>query len=297
MAKKTPIKHERTKSAFEGTGTSKVFMFDPDDLVLVEDPGHPLYDPGVKDPPDPDRVAGIRTKGIIQNVTIVKGPDGEPLVAAGRHRVIDCREANRQLRKEGLPVQKVPCVYRHEKPHEAVSLMLMENFHRADRSLSRNAQAVRQAKMAGYDNETIAGLVKKSVATVENWLAISELHPDVQRALDEGRVRLSDATRKIGKFPPKEQPAALAKMIQEKPTRAGAKASGGTVQRTASPASRLKKLSAFFAEASGDDFPGPVAVLINWLNGDADQDQVVKAVPALVPFFEAKSKKQTKAAA
>lgn len=56
-------------------------------LILVEDPSHPLWDRRVKEPRNADLAEKLRVQGQLQNIVVVPGPEeGTYLVAAGRRR-------------------------------------------------------------------------------------------------------------------------------------------------------------------------------------------------------------------
>jgi len=81
-----------SKTAFDASRIS-AFGFDPDDLVLIEDPKHPLYDARIKLPLKPEFVANIKALGVTVPV-VVRKIDGRPVVIDGRQRVRAAIEAN-----------------------------------------------------------------------------------------------------------------------------------------------------------------------------------------------------------
>ncbi|WP_246791999.1 hypothetical protein [Burkholderia perseverans] len=82
--------------AYGGTGECAAVFFDPDDLVIITDPNHALFDRRALLPFDEPMVLNfISTGRIYQTITVTKDIEtGKTLVVDGRRRVINAREAN-----------------------------------------------------------------------------------------------------------------------------------------------------------------------------------------------------------
>jgi ParB family chromosome partitioning protein len=279
------MEKDKTKAAFEAKRGNH-FVFDPEKLVIASDPDHPLYDPRGAEQPDPVMVAGIKAVGVIEPVGIIKDTRGRPLVVFGRRRVINARQANRELKAEGLPIKLVPALYRHDTEREAVANMIRENAHRKDEATSAKAEKARRAMTMGYDEDQVAEFFAVSVATLRNWLGVAALHPTVKLAVDDRRVRLNDAVRTIGKVAMEDQPAALAKIEAEKPTRKTRKASGQKLERQITPVSRLKRLEAF-VDTAPTALPRDSLLLLGWLRGETTDQQLATSFPELGAMFGA----------
>jgi len=72
------------KTSFDASRIS-AFSFDPDDLVLINDPTHPLYDARIKLPLKPEFVANIKALGVTVPV-VVRKINGEPAADAAWNR-------------------------------------------------------------------------------------------------------------------------------------------------------------------------------------------------------------------
>lgn len=282
-----------SKAAFDAKRGNH-FVFDPEKLLIASDPEHPLYDPRGAEPPDPEMVAGIKAAGIIQPINIIKDVKGRPLVVAGRRRVINARQANKELKAEGLPIKLVPALYRQENEREALANMIRENAHRKDESITAKAEKARRAMNAGYEEEQVAHLFAVSVATLRNWLGVAELHPTVKAAVDEKRVRLNDAVRTIGKVALEDQPAALAKLETDKPTRKARKERGQKVERRVTPVSRLKRLETF-VDGCPTALPTDALAILAWLRGDLADKNLASTFPELGGMFETRKAKAKRA--
>lgn len=278
-----------SKAAFDAKRGNH-FVFDPEKLLIASDPEHPLYDPRGAEPPDPEMVAGIKAAGIIQPINIIKDVKGRPLVVAGRRRAINARQANKELKAEGLPIKLVPALYRQENEREALANMIRENAHRKDESITAKAEKARRAMNAGYEEEQVAHLFAVSVATLRNWLGVAELHPTVKAAVDEKRVRLNDAVRTIGKVALEDQPAALAKLETDKPTRKARKERGQKVERRVTPVSRLKRLETF-VDGCPTALPTDALAILAWLRGDLPDKNLASTFPELGGMFETRKAK------
>lgn len=156
------------KSAFEASRLN-AFSFDPDELVLITDKKHPLYDARVELPLKPEFVESIRTHGIGQAVLIRKDPDtGKAFVVDGRQRVKAAREINKD-RTNGDRIM-VPCTVRRGDEADAYTMTTVLNVHRQDdekRELMAKAQRLAQL---GRSEGDIAVALGVSVATAKRYL-------------------------------------------------------------------------------------------------------------------------------
>ncbi|KAG1434031.1 hypothetical protein G6F57_021787 [Rhizopus arrhizus] len=95
--------------AYGASGKSNVLFFKPEDLVMVTDRTHPLFDERVFLPLNEAMVLNIKDQGVIQPISVWKDPElGQTLVVAGRQRVKHTMEANRRLEAEGAKPLLVP---------------------------------------------------------------------------------------------------------------------------------------------------------------------------------------------
>ena len=83
-------------------GKTNVLMFEPENLHLVSDKTHPLYDERIHLPLHEPTVLSIMKLGVIEPIVIWKDPEtGRSCVVEGRQRVKNTLEANKRLREEG----------------------------------------------------------------------------------------------------------------------------------------------------------------------------------------------------
>jgi ParB family chromosome partitioning protein len=261
------------------------FYFDPEQVLLITDSDHPLFDPRALQAPSPTMTASIKTNGVLQPIRVMRDETGRPVVTAGRRRVINARAANKLLVAEGLPPKLIPAMFDASKTaREAMPQVAIENALREDESIVQKAEKARRILMQGYTEDQIAEMFGVSSATIKNWTTVSELHPKVADMLEGEEIRLTDAVHEISKLPLEKQPAAARAIAEKNPTRKTMKETGQKRARSgSSPLSRLKKLNAFLDEhpnALGDS----EKVLIEWLlDGEVD---LVEEFPKLKSFAQ-----------
>ncbi|WP_321782362.1 hypothetical protein [Burkholderia pyrrocinia] len=193
-------------------GKGNTLQFDPEDLTLVVDPMHPLYDERVHMPIDENMVRNIMFhKMILQPIEVSKNPEtGEIEVVTGRQRVKNAREANRRFRDQGLPPVFVPAFVRKLPREQRASVLsaatASENAIRQQETpMTTAAKMARQANM-GRNEDDIAAIFGCNVATVRSTLALLDCCEAVQKAVDSGDILVTHA-RALAKVPPAEQRA------------------------------------------------------------------------------------------
>jgi ParB family transcriptional regulator, chromosome partitioning protein len=174
-----------------------LFHLDPDDVLLIEDPHHILYDERVKLPVDQIDVDDVKLNGVIEPV-IARKEDGKVIVIAGRQRTKWLREANRQLRKEGQPPRGLPVIFKRSEARDLFGLTLSENAHRTDLTPMQKARIAAQASDRGMLNDEIAIRMKVDAATVVRWLELTKAPTSVQKAVEAGTVSVKAAIRIAG---------------------------------------------------------------------------------------------------
>lgn len=180
--------------------SEKIFRLQPEQLTLVRDEGHRLYDPRVEIPPNPARALLMLRHGCLDTVLATRVGD-ESLVVNGRRRVIDGCYANAELWKS-LPEQAkagltYPVVLRvrfvklppetPEGDKELLGLMLAANFHLSDDPVIE-AKKIQRALDTGMSLKEAADYFDCSVGTLVNRQAVLKCLPEVQGAVSKGVV-------------------------------------------------------------------------------------------------------------
>lgn len=187
-----------------------LWLVDPDDLVIVEDEGHHLFDPTRTFLPVDEAMAlNVMVYGVIEPVSGRKNPEGQVEVIDGRRRVKAAREANRRLAAEGKAPIRVPVVLKAGDPSRLYGVMVSANEHRLDDTvLSKARKAARHFDM-GADKGEVANAFGVSTVTIDNWLKLLSADPALIAEVEKGNISASAATEVAGK--PKAQKALLAR--------------------------------------------------------------------------------------
>lgn len=203
---------------WKASGRGELLYFDPEQLVLVEDKAHPLFDPRVHLAIKAERVEHVKRFGIQTPIEVIRTDEGEILVAKGRQRVKWLREANRLRQKEGLDPFTVPA-----KPHKATTpeeIRLLRQSIDAENAVREQDDTMTTArKMKVWDSEgmplpDIAALFGCSAQTVRNNLALLDVTPAVQKAIEEGKVT-GRVARELKGMDPEDQKAELEKLLAD----------------------------------------------------------------------------------
>lgn len=199
--------------AYGAKGKSNVLMFDPDDLLLVIDRQHPLYDPRVMRPINEALVRNIMHQGVLQTITITKNPEtGAVEVVAGRQRVRAAREANRRLREAGLTPIQVPALPRRATDADLVGVMVSENEVREGDTPLGRADKMHRLTVLGKTHDQVAMLFGCSAQTVRGTLLLLDCCSDVRTAVATKQIAVGHA-RVLAKMPPDQQRTKVAELV------------------------------------------------------------------------------------
>jgi ParB family transcriptional regulator, chromosome partitioning protein len=213
------------KKAFNAIGRDELLWFAPETLTIVEDETSALADPDrLAGPPPEWLVESILADGI--DVPIIvrlngKRDDGTPIVEVvnGRQRVRSAREANKRIaaaNKKLAPEERaepirVPGVRTRGEDHAMLAKMVRSNVLFVEETpLSKARKAVRLLEMGRSYDEVARqfGVIEK---TIKSWEALLGLDVSVQKAVEQGELPPTTATKLAG-LPQAEQKAALEKM-------------------------------------------------------------------------------------
>jgi ParB family chromosome partitioning protein len=86
-------------------------------------------------------------------------------------------------------LERIPAVIRQADEQDQLELALVENLQRADLNAMDAARAYRRLRdMFGLTNEAIADRVGKARPTISNTMRLLDLEPEVQDAIEAGRI-------------------------------------------------------------------------------------------------------------
>jgi ParB family transcriptional regulator, chromosome partitioning protein len=136
--------------------------------------------------------ASIAAHGVLQPVLVTETLDGYRLVA-GERRL-------RAAQMAGL--ERIPALIRQAGEQDLLELALVENLQRTDLNAMEAARAYRQLHdLFGLTNEAIADNVGKARPTVANTMRLLDLDPEVQDAIEAGRIAEGHGRAMLGLVP------------------------------------------------------------------------------------------------
>jgi ParB family chromosome partitioning protein len=168
---------------------SQVVYRNAEELTIVTDKLHPLYDERVELPIDQRLVESIGTTGILHPVTIAR--DGLFLVVVdGRQRVRAAIEASKITHRE----IKIPTILQHGSDADLFEITVASNELRtADNEIVRAQKIKRLMSLTGADAKRVAIAFGLSLSHVRNLVAILDAAPEVQEKVIQKAISLSSA--------------------------------------------------------------------------------------------------------
>ncbi len=120
----------------------------------------------------------IKSKGIMQNLTVVPRSEGGYTVIIGHRRSAAAKVAG---------LESVPCVVVEMSEREQVATMLLENMQRVDLTAYEQAQGFQMMMNLGESVESISEKTGFSRSTVKRRLKMAELDADTLRQISAQR--------------------------------------------------------------------------------------------------------------
>jgi len=268
-------------AAYGAQGKTNVLMFDPEDVLLVTDPKHPLFDERVNMPLSEGLVRNIMCYGVLEPIIVRKNPDtGVTEVVVGRQRVKAVREANKRLRERGEEPLSIPATVKRAEDSTLAGILVSENEQReADTPLGRARKMQRLLDM-GKTEDDLTIIFGFSKNTIKNTLALLECCADVKKAVDSGAIGVSVAYE-LSKLDPEEQRKTLDKMLKAGgSTSADGKGKHERSRKMRAAAGKKvgptkKEIADFRAETKDAKFAGRADVLgvLDWILGNGDRPE------------------------
>lgn len=201
--------------AYGAKGKTNLLYFDPQDLNLVTDKNHPLYDERVYLPLDDAMIQNLMTYGVLEPIVFLKDSEtGSVDVVAGRQRVKNAREANKRLIAEGrMPIQVPGYTRRGLDRRTAAALMATENAISQAETVMGRALKMQQLIGLGYTEQDLTVIFGCSMPTIQTSLSLLECAKPVQKAIDAGQINLSHA-KALAKLKPQEQREKVQELIE-----------------------------------------------------------------------------------
>lgn len=219
VAAKSAVKKAGGKAAkYLGVvGRKDMSTADPDDLVIVDTPGHPLYQPARNIKPLEEwMVLSIMANGVIQAIKVVRGPMVKGRwtleVVYGRQRVRHAREANKRLRAAGLPTIMIEVIIIDRSPEQLRMMVEIENTHRTDYTPYELATTAAESLARGASEEAVCNRsFKGDKVLMRRHLDLLRCCPEVQRAVIDGDLNFK-AIDSLVKLSLEEQAAEVSKL-------------------------------------------------------------------------------------
>lgn len=208
---------KRCRSAFEAP-RADVFMLLPEQVTIVKDKAHYLYDPRVEAPLTKEFIADIEQRGVIQPIRVVRegGPGSTAFVVMGRRRVAAVAHINEKRRKEGASDEellRIPTMVMRGTEDDLFAASIAENVHRrGDKPSELAAKAARLLNMNGATDK-VAVCLAMSVAQARRLIKFSEMAVEVQRAVDARQIGL-EAALQLADLSKEDQRKALTDLLK-----------------------------------------------------------------------------------
>ncbi|KWN75198.1 ParB/RepB/Spo0J family partition protein [Burkholderia ubonensis] len=194
--------------AYGAKGKGNVLAMDPNDLELVMDPTHPLYDRRVHQAPNPKTMNNYRAIGVQKPVLFYKDPEtGKNLVIDGRTRVINARALNQQLidaGEEPITIPAIPKRVMRDSDKLFAAVMVSTNEIRKEDSPMNRAEKMARMLEAGHTEDTVAVMFGVEIPTVHKQLKLLDCTVAVRDALEADQITVTHAL-KLAKLSPEEQ--------------------------------------------------------------------------------------------
>lgn len=190
------------------------YMVPPEDLVIVTEITHRLYDERIHLPLDKHMVANVKEFGVKEPVIACK-EDGKLLLCDGRQRTRWALAANEELKKEGQVTLLIPVIMEAGDEDEQVATMILANEVRRDDDQLTKAKKAQRLIARGRTEAEAAVIFGVSRAALRNWLKLLGTAPEVQAALEKGEIKQT-AANALAELPKEEQAAALAEARKAK---------------------------------------------------------------------------------
>lgn len=162
---------------------SDCLWLDPEELMIITDKNHPLYDPRAMLPVDESLIANIlfEMQGVLEPIIVAKDEDGHPIVVDGRQRTKALREANKRLKAQGASPLQMPFIYKRGNGTDLFAISISLNEQRIQDGPKEKAEKLKRLLNQGYNLKQAADVFGVSVGTIRNWeslLNTSETHEE-----------------------------------------------------------------------------------------------------------------------
>lgn len=204
---------KNSADAYGAEGKTNLLLFNPENLTLVTDKTHPLYDERVHLPISERMVLNIMHHGVKTPIQVRKNREtGKVEVVAGRQRVKNAIEANKRLIAKGCEPIGVPASVVGGDDGDLFGVMVSENELRESDSPIGRAEKMRQYMGLGKSEEQVAVIFGCTAQTIKSSLALLECCAAVRNAVDAGKINITHA-KALSKLEPADQKDKLSELL------------------------------------------------------------------------------------
>lgn len=198
------------KTAFANRTNAYTFL--PEELVIIRDPQHPLYDPRVELPLDENQVKNFMAKGFFGTIVITKIGDS-PVVVDGRRRTMHAAEANRRLLSEGKEPIRISATIQRGDGADLFGVLISANEGRLDDTPLAKARKCARYLAMGRSIDDAALTFGVSKTCINGWMRGLSCTEKVLKAVEKNRLSFSAATE-LASLDHEAQDSALATMLE-----------------------------------------------------------------------------------
>jgi ParB family chromosome partitioning protein len=205
------------KTIIDAPRAASSFMLWPEEIVIVgldtlhKRGEHPLWDErafrGFSEPSVLNMMVHRAT--LIPAVVVEIDEDLGNVVADGRGRILDSREANRRLREQGLEPFRIEArVKRAVDAATSFAKMVVGNAFATSPTLMEMARKAHDMIEGGIPMERVMLEFGRSEQTIKQWCELVQLPPEFRRRVERGQIGATQAV-KLARSSKEQQAAAL----------------------------------------------------------------------------------------
>jgi len=251
------------------------FYLDPEDITLIRDKTHPLYDPRVDLALDEGMVKNMMAEGVLVPVSVAK-IGGQVICVDGRQRVKHALEANKRLKETGKEPLRLRCVMQSGDEMRLLGVAIAVNEIRRNDEILQKAEKSRRYISMGRTDEEAALAFGVSITTIKNWQKLDSVIANVRKAVEAGQISVMAAV-KLADLDKDKQQQALEELqasgngrkvtVRAASRKAKAKKSGGSEDDVAErPSMRL-----LGKIAKDERLPADARVALQWVTGQISE--------------------------
>lgn len=245
-------------------------LFEPENLVVVNDPKHPLFDKRAMRPINEGFIKNIMARGVMEPILVRRNGDTVEVVA-GRRRTLAAIEANKRIREQGGQTIRVLGIWKHGDDANLLGMMIAENAHREAETIPDKAEKAARLLDLGKTKAEVADDFDCTVTALDGWLKFHDMDPKLQEAVRNNEIAYEVALTLVGVK--REKQVVHLEKLKEAGTTKGSKgkkageAATGTIRQRVRSIVEVRALKVRFEEAKGKGIPSGQEVL-DWILGD-----------------------------